>query len=358
MADDTLDKTEDPTPKKLDEARKKGIVARSQDLTISIVTLFTMIILFFVSEHMYIGLTQLLTTLFNHLNYDISDPAVVAYWLNIGANQFLWLLFPILFGVVCIAIFVNVSQTGLLISGYPLVPKWNRINIFHAANYREHFSSRTLVKLAFGLLRLNLVVVFSWIIIGSKMFQIYNLPKGTAFDIVVFIYREAILLGTVISIWYVLVGVFDFFYQRWSFLKEMKMSRREVRDEHRQMEGDLTVKERIQYLMQSFAGKSSEKLIAQADALIVDSSRYVIGLCYDPKKMYAPVCLFKGFGKNAKKMIEIGKKYHIPIVQNSILSQALYRTVPVNIPISKEYYYEVAKVMRQATASANAASFG
>lgn len=350
MSDDFLEKTEEPTPKKLADARKKGFVAKSQDLTISIMLLITMIILYFTSGFMFKQLAWLCKGILEHLNTPFTDVFFIAAWGRWGIIQVFWIVFPLFASVIFLALLCNLIQTGFIFSTYPLSPKWYKLNLFHTANYVNNFSYHALIRLSFGLARVIFVTVFSFAVIGSDMLKIYEMMNGTTFDLLNFIHREAFLVGAILSIGYILVAIGDLMYQKWRFNKEMRMSRRELKDEVKQTEGDLKMKSKIREKMQTTVQPYLQKIVPFADVVVTDPfTRFSIALSYHENKMRAPMCLAKGTGKKAAIIRNIAQINKVFIVENHYLAQSLYRATQVDELISPKFYFRIAELLVQAS---------
>lgn len=350
MAEDFQEKTEEPTQKKLADARKKGFVAKSQDLTISIMLLLTMVILFFISGFMFNKLAWVCKGILLHLNIDISEIPFVTAWGRWGIVQVIWIVFPLFASVIILGVLCNLLQTGFIFSTYPLVPKWHKLNIFHHANYVNNFSYHALIRLSFGMARVMVVTVFSFTVIGYDMYSIYSMMNGTPYEVLAFILREAVIVGLSLSIGYLVVAIGDLMYQKWRFNNEMKMSRRELKDEFKQTEGDVKVKNKIREMMQSSVQPYLQKIIPFADVVVIDPfGEFAVALSYKEKKMRAPLCLARGTGKKAQFIRTLAEKHKVFIVENLNLAQSLFRTTQVDALISPEFYFRVAELLIQAS---------
>ena len=202
----------------------------------------TVMIFLFLGEFMYSKIQLLSVVIFNHLHFNFADLNLIAYFLHAGLLQLFSMMFPLLFGVASMALIFNILQTGWVFSPYPLKPKWSRLNLFNPKNYIRNFGAPAAMKLFFGLMRLNLILLLSWLISSNDAFVIFSMVKGTPEQIGFYIYRQGLIVGAAYSIAYIIIAIFDFIYQRWRFMREMRMSRREVKDELKQIEGDQTVK--------------------------------------------------------------------------------------------------------------------
>lgn len=345
MSDDSQDKTEEPTPKKLADARKKGIVAKSQDLTVGIMLLCSMGILFFFAGFMFQQLSSMTIIIFNNLNYKFDDIEFVSYITRRGVFELLWLVFPLFAGIIFLALLGNILQVGFLFSSYSLIPKWRKINPLDTRNYENLFSLHALVKLVFGLFRINIVTIFSWVIIALDMYKIYDLTRANTQDVLIFIYKKAIVVGSAISIGYLFVALLDLMYQKWKFNKDMKMSRRELKDEIKQMQGDEKVKSKIRLMMQTLTQSEMQKIVAFADVVITSGDKLAVALRYREENMRAPICIAKGVDRKALTIKIAAKKHNVFIVDNPRLAQSLYRAVQIDGYVPPVFYYPVADAM-------------
>lgn len=346
MAEEFGDKTEPATPKKLADARRKGFVAKSQDLTISILLLATTVLLFFLAGFMTDKVASISRWIYSDLSLPYDNIESIVYLTRQGLLSLGILLAPLFFGIVVIAILANIAQVGVVFTPYPIIPKWQRINFFHAANFERSFSSRSLIRVGFGSVRWIILVILNWSIVVADMPIITKMSKASIYVIIDFIKNKAVVCGIAISISYIVIAIVDYLYQRWRFNREMKMTRREVKDEVKQLEGDVTVKSKIRGLMRSFSYDTVKKLIPHSDLIISNGGQYAVAIRYR-SSMTSPMCICKGLGKKAEVILNVAKQHHIPIVENLFLAQSLYGNVEENESIPTDYYQGVAEALAQ-----------
>lgn len=345
MAEDFHDKTEQPTPKKLADARKKGLVAKSNDVTIAFMLLGTMLIFFFFSAYMYHQLEYLCFSILNNLNYRYASLDILSWHLKQGLNHFFWMLFPLLAGCIFIAFAANIIQVGVIYSLDPLKPRWKKLNFFNLSNYERNFGLPAWVRLIFGLLRLNLVLALSYLVMSHNALYTFSMWKGTPRDILLFIFHETLTLGTACSISYILTGVLDYLFQRWRFYRQMRMSVREIKEEIKQLEGDSSIKSKIRSIMRGLAETSLMHVVPKADVVVAQGERFVVAIQYDPEHMKAPLCVCKGSFKRGAQIRRLAANHGVPIVENPYLAESMYRLVESGIPISPAFYHQVADVL-------------
>lgn len=339
MSEDYHDKTEEPTPKRLAEARKKGYAAKSQDLIVSFHLIMCVVIFYLFADGIFGVLADVSVNIWNHLNFQYADLSFLSSLLDDGLVRLLYILLPIIAGGLLIAISLNILQTGGLFSFYPLIPKWSNLNLFNPSNYERILGLQAFVKLGFSLVRLQLVLILCVFVVGQNAFQVFSLGKVSLPEMLAFIKRECLLVAFSLAISYLGVAVCDFFYQKWSFTRKMRMSKREVKDEFKQGEGDPTVKSKIRNFMLDSADQHVIQDLSSADLIIFDGVREVIAINY---KLYAkPYCLDKGTSRKGLIMLERAKAISVPIISNPDLAHRLYRDTEIRSFIKSEYYQEL-----------------
>ncbi len=345
--DDLEGKTEQPTPKRLSDLKKLGVVARSLDLTISIQLLICIGILFFFAHFIFDRLIYLIRSLFISLNTPIDNPQVVIFFLQKGINQLLMMLSPLLAGIVVVGILANVAQVGILFSWAPLKPRWSRLNIFKGSNYERNFSWPALIRLSLGLLRLNSLVVISWLMITSDMFVVYSLMDGTAWQVLNYITHKVLMLGAAFSICYLGFGVIDYIYQQIRYLKLSRMRRQEVKDEQKLLEGDVKVKAKVRSFMKKIAGQFDLQAMSAANIVITEGVHYAVALSYSDREG-VPICVCKGANYRADQMRQQANKLGIVLFEDPRLAFDLYHAVEVRNPIPRQFYHKVAAALAYA----------
>jgi flagellar biosynthetic protein FlhB len=345
MVDDFLEKTEEATYKKLKDARGRGFVAKSQDISIAISLLLITAFLYFYSDHLGITLSELSISIFSHLSYAIDKPENAVFLIQYLTNSIFFLLLPIFFATIFFAIFGNVIQIGFLFSSTPLSLKWNKINIFSWGNYENHFGVPAVIKGFLSLGRLNVVLVMSAVFFHYNIPHIMELVKKPPIETLKFILSVDFSYIFAISFGYLLIACVDYAYQKWRYKKMLRMSHREIKDELKQTEGDLKFKSKIRNLMQEQAKPFMKKLIHQTDFLVTDGDYFAVALSYKDREMAAPVCILKGMGQKAHLIKTKAKENQIPIIENSRLAQSLFKSTPTDKAIKPEFYRQIAQIM-------------
>jgi flagellar biosynthetic protein FlhB len=336
-------KSEAATPKRKEEARNRGQVARSTELSSALSLLGILVVLNLSGGYMLTELTKIARYTWGGLGtFTFSDTDLRRQSLTFFL-ELLLVLGPMLLGAVVIGVTVNVMQFGFLFAPEAMQLKFE--NLSPARGFQRVFSRRTAVEIFKSFLKIGTIGVISWMTIAGKVPELMNLMNT---DLVVFF----TMVGATASAVMLRVGLamlgwalLDFFYQRWEFDESLKMSKQEVKDEHRQMEGDPLVKARIRRLQQAAARRRMFADLPNADVVITNPTHLAVALKYDGTTMDAPKVLAKGARLMAARIKAIAAEHNIPVMENKPLAQALYRSVPVGGSVPGAFFNAVAEVL-------------
>lgn len=336
-------KTEDPTPKRLQDAREKGQAASSQEIKSWAILVGGAIALVFMAP----GVSRDIST---HLVRFIDSPhdmslhaedmqeALAALALDIG-----WIIAPILLLLVVLAIAAGVMQTGLIWA--PTKIKANPQNISLKKGLGKLFSAQSLMEFVKGLLKLSAVAAVSLGLALPLLSDVELLPAIGVPGTLDRVHELAIMMTVATVAVMTAVALLDFTYQKYTFLKQMRMTKQEVRDEHKQSEGDPQVKSRIRRLRMERAQKRMMAAVPKADVIITNPTHYSIALTYEMESMQAPKLVAKGVDAVAQRIREIAREHDVPLVENPPLARALYASVEIDQEIPPEHYQAVAQVI-------------
>lgn len=338
------DKSDPASAYKLQKAREKGSVAKSQDLTFLALLFGMTCCMFGMGERVTGDMSKLLHSALaqvSRTNWDITTTSQV---LGTLAVETLYVLAAPLAVVVVLVTLVSVLQVGFVISTEPLKPDFNRIN--PATGLKRIFSMRSLYELARSSLKL-LVVVLLLLIAGETVLrEVVVLPfRDTQAILAYMIHKVGVILAALTAL-FALLAVADLAYSRWEFLKQMRMSKREVKDEHKQREGDPRIKSRIRELRMEWLKKGmTMRRVAESDVLLTNPTHYAVAIAYRRESMSAPKIMAKGAGDMAMKMRELAARHGVPIVENPPLARALFRLARPDDYLPETHYAEVAKIL-------------
>ncbi|MBW1666465.1 MAG: flagellar biosynthesis protein FlhB [Deltaproteobacteria bacterium] len=344
MAEESFEeKTEQPTPKKREDAKKKGEVAKSRELSSVAVLLSGLITLSFFGHYIYTGIQTEMKRSFSLLplqHFSLPDFMVFA---QKTISFFILLIGPLVAAVFITAILSNVMQVGFVLSSELIKPKFSKIN--PVKGFGRLFSKQSLMELLKSLLKLAIVGGVAYLSVKGEMKQVPHMCEMEKVSIISYVLRAIFKLFIRCTLAMILLVIIDYAFQRWEFEKRLKMTKKEVKEEFKRTEGDPLVKSRIRTIQTQIARKRMMQAVPEADVVITNPTHLAVALKYDSSSMNAPKLLAKGAGAIARKIKEIAEKNHIPIVQNKGLAQSLYSLVQVDEEIPHNLYQIVAEVL-------------
>lgn len=340
---DESQKTEEPTPKKLEEARKKGQVALSRELNNWIMLLIGTILLIAAADHVLGNLTEFMK-IFIARSHDIpSAPGGVTVALGNSFKEVLTILALPLIVLMVAAFLAPFIQIGPLFSAETIKPDINKISPIKGLE--RLFSMRSLMEFAKGILKIALIAVVGVIIIYpyyGQLEHLIGLPMPVFLDELQEIVVR-LMIGVLVVL--IVVAVIDVLFQRFEHYKKMRMTKQELKDEYKQTEGDPHVRARLRSLRTERARQRMIQSVPEADVVITNPTHYSIALKYTPGEMEAPLCVAKGIDEVALRIREVAKEHDILLYENKPLAQTLYDVVEVEETIPPEQYKAVAEVI-------------
>ena len=340
------DKTEKATPKKLEDARKEGRVARSSDLINGLMLLLMFFVLRIFGNFMAKGFLESFVKYYNKtadISMEIFD---VKQAVNLG-NEIVFDIviacLPVLIGSFLVAFVGNVVQIGWKVTTKPLKPKLDRLNPI--GGLKRMFSQEKVVELIKSILKVLAIAIVAYNEVKDRWLFILNLYDFEFMQAIVNIFDIVLDVGVKISVLFVIIGIADFGYQKWKHLHDLRMSKQEVKDEMKQSEGDPQVKGRIRQKMREGARRRMMQELPKADVVITNPTHFAVAIKYDKEKAEAPYVLAKGADFVASTIKEAAKEHKIEIVENKPLARMLYYNVEIGEQIPPELYQMVAEVL-------------
>ncbi|MEW5703035.1 MAG: flagellar biosynthesis protein FlhB [Pseudomonadota bacterium] len=340
---DEFQKTEEPTHKKLKDARQKGQVANSREVNHWFMILgLTLIVLVFAPgmladlRHALVGFLEM-----PHAVSPDGAGFMEVIWRALGEVARA-LLLP-MFLLIALALTAGFVQSGYVVAAERIKPSLEKISLLKGI--KRLFSMRAIMEFIKGVLKLvavGTVITFLMIPEFGRLDRLIGLSIPGILETLDSL-AIRVLIG-VLAIVTVIAGL-DYFYQRYNFLKQMRMTRQEVKDEFKQTEGDPIIKSRLRQLRMERAQRRMMASVPESDVVITNPTHYAIALKYDMETMEAPRLLAKGIDSLALRIREVAKENDIPIVENPPLAQALYAGVEIDQEISPEHYKAVAEII-------------
>ena len=345
MADeqDQSQKTEEPTPRRLEEARKKGQIASSRE-----VNHWFMILAAAVAS---IALMPMfLRDLLAALNRFVEQPDKIPVDANgLGSvlgdaiGDILLAFLPIVVLLVVAAFLSGVVQSGFLVSAERIQPKLEKISLIKGT--KRLFSLKSIMEFVKGVGKLAIVAAVATMLLLPVFDEVQRMPQMSMAGMIDMLHGLVIrLLMGILAVMTVIAGI-DFLYQRFEHIKSLRMSRQEIKDEMKQSEGDPQVKAKLRQIRTERARKRMMAAVPDADVIITNPTHFAVALVYDPSDMSAPRVVAKGADVLAQRIRSIAEEHDIPLVENPPLARALYDVVDVDAEIPPEHYKVVAEII-------------
>ncbi|MDI9484258.1 MAG: flagellar biosynthesis protein FlhB [Bacillota bacterium] len=337
------EKTEPATPRRREEARKKGQVAKSGEVGTALMVLTGVLLLNALAPYIGRHLRETVQYFLENMAHWEGDFLGFQQMFLFGLAKLGLIVGPILLGFLAVGFFSQAMQVGFFASSEPLLPKFSRINPIEG--FKRIFSKRALVEFAKSVAKVMLVgyLVYKHVRSNLEWFpQISLFSLGDSIDLIISsIYR----LGLQVGLFLLIIAAADYWWQRREFEESIKMSKEEIKEEYKQMEGDPQVRSRIRQRQRQMAAQRMMHAVPTADVIITNPTHYAIAISYKPEEMSAPQVVAKGMGLIAQRIKEEGKKHGVATVENPELAQALYKTTDIGQEIPVDLYPAVAEVL-------------
>ncbi|MCH7520092.1 MAG: flagellar biosynthesis protein FlhB [Candidatus Marinimicrobia bacterium] len=340
------DRTEEATPKHLQEARDKGDVVKSIELTSAVLLLSSVALFYFTGEAFLNGMADVLADVYRSLgSMDITPqnmPALTG-WL---AARSLTIMGPILLLVLVMALVVNYLQVGVIFATKALEPKWERVNPL--SGLKRIFSTKGLVELIKGLLKLIFIGTIIYVYMSGRVKDYPFLTYMTPLQIIGSLATDLFKVGLYVGIAFMIMAIADFMYQRWEYKKKLRMSKQEIKEETKQTEGSPEMRARIKSMQREMSRNRMVRAVADATVVIVNPTHVAVALKYnDGGNNEAPLMVAKGQRKVAERIKQVAREHNVPIKESPPLARALYDSCESGNEIPYLYYKAVAEILAE-----------
>ena len=340
---DDSQKTEDPTPKKLEEARKRGQVALSREVNNWVMLCAATILIISLAAGMMTDLMNMMRIYVEHAHDLPQAPGGMGVILGGTLKKALSImLLPFLLLLIA-AFFGPFLQIGPLFAPDVIKPDLSKISI--KKGFGRLFSMRSIVEFVKGIMKILIIGVVATIIISpyfDKMEHMIDMPVPMVMEELQFLVIR-MLIGILIVL--AVIAGLDFVYQRYEYNKKMRMSRQEIKDEYKQSEGDPHVKGKLRQLRAERARQRMMQAVPDADVVITNPTHFSIALKYKPDEMPAPIVVAKGIDEIALRIREVAKEHDVVLYENRPLARALYDVVEIDEMIPTEHFQAVAEII-------------
>lgn len=348
MAFETDDKTEPATPRKRQESRERGQVAKSTDLGTALILLAACLALHFFGlpgvEKMGAVMTRILEQM---SSFHLGIPDAV-HIMGVGFFLILEVLLPLLVIIFAVAVAANMFQIGFLVSSHPVTPDVGRLNPLKG--FGRIFSSRGVFRGAFGFLKVLAIssILFYTLrteLIGSHSSGVILLLTGSLHQGLVYMIQLAVELGLRAVVVILILGILDYGIQRWHHERDLRMTKSEVKEEMRRMEGDPKMKERRRRTQQQLAYQRMMQEVPKANVVVTNPTHVAVAIRYEQEEMAAPRMVAKGEGYIAHRIRQVAMEHGIPVVERRALARSLFEAVEIGQEIPPEFFKAVAELL-------------
>lgn len=338
------ERTEQPTPRRLQKARDRGQVPQSQELAAAVSLIVLVLAVAVLGPGLLRWCRLKLEAGLSTTSGDVfADTPAFLNYVNRNILDVVVVTLPILGALVAAGVLASFLVGGVTFAPQALQFKWNAIN--PAVAVQNLLDKRTLVRLLTSILKLFFVGIIVWLYLRDKLEALAALRWAWSAEIVAATARIVFGLGLRVGVAILLIGLADALYQRWQHVQELKMTRQEVRQEHKDLEGAPEIKARIRRLQVEMSMRRLMREVPKASVILVNPTHVAVALRYEAKTMDAPLLLAKGADLMAERIMKIGRSYGVPIVRRPEVARAIYATVKPGQPIPEALYMAVAEVL-------------
>lgn len=342
---DSGDRTEKPTPKRLRDARKEGDVSKSKELTSTMLVLAWMVMAWLLLHTAFDRLSELTDTAIDAVNQPFGKAVTHIGWLSL--QTLLWISLPLLTGAVLLGLLIDFLQVGPVFAPKKVKPDVSRLN--PAEGIKKLFSQENLVEVIKAFFKSAALVTIFVLVLFSLLGQFAKLPYAGSPDVM----GHAFWVGLVrLCIWVIFVfffvSVLDAFYQRFAFIRRLRMSRRDIRQELKENEGDPHIKGRRRQLHQEWAQQNMLAGVRRSSVVVTNPTHLAIALMYEPGETDLPTIVAKGEDYEATLIRKAAEEAGVPIMRNVDLARDMYERVEVGDYLPSDFFEAVAELLRWA----------
>jgi len=338
------EKTEKATPRRRQDARKKGQVAQSKEISSVLILMTTMGVFYFAGSWIFYNFSGVFTGIYGNIGtLSLNNASEAGLFLNTIFEYLISILIPIFLPIIVAAVVANVAQVGFEMHSQPMQPKLSKLNPI--SGMKKIVSLKSLVELVKSILKIVIVGGVAYVIIEKEMRYFPSLMQKSVVDILLFIAEVTFKIFFFVCLVMIVLAVLDYVYQRWQHEKSLKMTKQEIKDERKQTEGDPKIKARIRSIQLEMAQRRMMEAIPEADVVITNPTHLALAVKFDAKEMVAPTVLAKGSGFIAERIKEVAREHHVPVVEDKPLAQAMFKMVEIGDFIPVELYRAVAEVL-------------
>jgi flagellar biosynthesis protein FlhB len=339
---DQEDKTEEPTPKKLEDARNKGTVPKSTELNSVAILIMGLGTLYFWGPTLMDQLQEMTISVLQSPMVEINPKNVQAYYI-VGLKFLAMSIGPIMLVLLITGLAVNYAQVGVLFTMEPLGPNFGKLNPL--PGFKNFVSMKSMMELFKSIVKLFIIGGISYLTISGAYDEFLVMADSSIGPILNMIFETAFKLGMYIALALLLLAIIDWAFQKFDHNKKQRMTKQEIKDERKQSDGDPLIKARIRQIQQQMAKKRMMDDVPKATVIITNPTHIAIALLYEQDEMKSPKVLAKGKDKTAEAIKKIAKENDIPMVEDKALARAMVDVIEVGEEIPFEFFTAVAEIL-------------
>lgn len=344
MADQgsSSEKTEEATPKRLRDSRKKGQVSKSKDLNTVVVLIAAFVALWAMSGYIWEQMQYAMEYSFTVVNMPTLTQEDFIRFAAVNFMQFLKAIIPLMLVVAVASVVVNYLQIGSIFSADPLTPQLKRLNALE--NLKNMFKATTFIELIKNIAKITLIFIIAYMVVKASLPMVLNTVTQTLPEFM--IVTESVVEKFIIRVFvcFIAIAIIDLFVQRHQYKKQMRMSKDEVKREYKQDEGDPHIKGQRRQMHQELAMGDVRQAVASSDAVVTNPTHLAVAIKYDETEMMAPQIVAKGQRLFAQMIREVAEEHQVPIVRNVPLAWSLIE-LEVGDEIPEDLYAAVAETL-------------
>ena len=337
------ERTESATAKRREQAREEGQVVKSREVVSTSLFLGHLLFFFFAGASLFQKVQQVIHDgLATFGEVELSRQDIVGVFRHY-LYQLTDILFPLFLMLFVLGLVANVLQTGLLFSLKALEPKYSRLNPWQGLQHI--LSLQSVNELVKSLIKIGLVGYIAYAAIAAEIGQFLPLSQQALTDIVRYLGSSILRIGTHTAYALIALAILDYAFQRWQYEKHLRMSRQEIKEERKESEGDPQIRSRIRSVMREMARRRMMEDVPKADVVVTNPTHLAVALRYQRQDMPAPKVVAKGAGYIAERIKAVAREHSVPLVENRMVAQSLYKTVEIGEVIPEVLYRAVAEIL-------------